>query len=100
VDISGYDNMQECVNLKSILRIEILEAPKSQLHHLANHLFLIAQFVCLAAFLRNSHKSETYFIGFKNSGVDSSNYGKRLHSADCRILCECVKTRVIMSNTI
>jgi len=84
--------MQACVTLKGILRVEILEAPKSQLHHLAQHLFLIAQFLCLAAFRRNSHKSETYFIGFKNSGVDSSNYGKILHSADCKVLCECVKT--------
>ena len=84
--------MQACATLKSILRVEILEAPKSQLHHLARHMFLTAHFMCVAAFLRNSHKSETYFIGLKTVGVDSSNYGKRLHSTDCRIVCECVKT--------
>jgi len=69
VDISGYDNMQASVTLKNILRVEILEAPKSQLHHLAQHLFLTAHFMCLAAFLRNLHKSETYFIGLENNGV-------------------------------
>jgi len=79
--------MQACVALKNILRVEIVEAPKSQLHHLAQHLFLTAHFVCLAAFLRKSHKSEIYFIGLKNTGVDSSsNYGKRLHSTDCTLL--------------
>ena len=91
--------MQACVIPKGNLRVEILEALMPQLHHLAQRLFLIAHFMYLEPLLRNSHISEIYFIGFKNSGVDSYNYGKKLHSTDSRILCKCVNTRVTISNT-